>query len=71
MAAGAVLLTALYGAITYSYGTVKLAREDLRAISPEDETERRFALGRPRERDSGLPARVEKISIGVSSLSLI
>ena len=31
IAAGAVLLTALYGAITYSYGAVRLAREDLRA----------------------------------------
>ena len=31
IAAGAVLLTALYGAITCSYGTIKLAREDLRA----------------------------------------
>jgi Tfp pilus assembly protein PilV len=31
IAAGAVLLTALYGAITYSYGAIKLAREDLRA----------------------------------------
>src|SRR5215468_3584281 len=31
IAAGALLLTALYGAITYSYGAIRLAREDLRA----------------------------------------
>ena len=31
VAMGAVLLTALYGGITFSYGTIKLSREDLRA----------------------------------------
>jgi len=30
-AMGAVMLIALYGAVTYSYGTIKLNREDLRA----------------------------------------